>query len=56
MYHDNVESFKVWNVSFRFELHCKTVFDLPDSYLDRVATDSFQIISGPQEASIVCVN
>jgi len=43
-------------VSLTFELHCKTVFDLPDSYLDRVATDRFEIISRPQEASIVFVD
>lgn len=56
MYHYNVESFKVRNVSFTFELLYKTVFDLPDSYLVRVATDRFEIISRPLEASIVCVN
>jgi len=43
-------------VSFTFELHCETVFELPDSYLDRAAADNFEIISRPQEASIVCAN
>jgi len=56
MYQDHVESFKVWNVSFTFELQYKIVFDWPDSYLDRVAKDCFEIISRPREASIVCVN
>jgi hypothetical protein len=36
-------------VSFTVELHCKTVFDLPDSYLDCVATERFE---KPQGASI----